>query len=65
MKKFWWLCLFWMANALAAVTVTDDTGRTVRLSKPAQRIISLAPHTTELIYTIGAGSPTGSRHQLQ
>lgn len=49
----------------AAVTVTDDTGRTVRLSKPAQRIISLAPHTTELIYTIGAGSPTGSRHQLQ
>lgn len=56
MKKFWWLCLFWMANALAAVTVTDDTGRTVRLSKPAQRIISLAPHTTELIYTIGAGS---------
>ena len=56
MKKFWWLCLFWMANALAAVTVTDDTGRTVRLSKPAQRIISLAPHTTELIDTIGAGS---------
>ena len=56
MKKCLWFFLFWMANALAAVTVTDDTGRTVTLPKPAQRVISLAPHTTELIYYIGAGA---------
>lgn len=56
MKKYWCLCLFCMVNAFAAVTVTDDTGRTVTLPKPAQRVISLAPNTTELIYYIGAGS---------
>ncbi len=56
MKKCFWFCLFWMANAIAAVSVRDDTGRTVTLSKPAQRVISLAPHTTELMYYIGAGS---------
>ena len=56
MKKYGWLCLFWMVNVLAAVSVTDDTGRNVILPKPAQRVISLAPHTTELIYYIGAGS---------
>lgn len=56
MKKCLWLFLFWIVNAFAAVTVTDDTGRTVSLQKPAQRVISLAPHTTELIYYIGAGS---------
>lgn len=55
MKKFWWLCLFWMVNAFAAVTVTDDMGRAVTLPKSAQRVISLTPHTTELIYYIGAG----------
>lgn len=56
MKKCLWLFLFWIVNAFAAVTVTDDTGRTVSLQKPAQRVISLAPHTTELMYYIGAGS---------
>ena len=31
-------------------------GRTVRLSAPAQRIVSLAPNVTELVYAAGAGS---------
>lgn len=39
----------------AAVTVQDDGGNTVTLSKPAQRIISLAPHATELIFAAGGG----------
>lgn len=40
----------------AAVVVTDDTGHKIQLDHPAQRIISLAPHITELLYEIGAGS---------
>jgi iron complex transport system substrate-binding protein len=37
----------------AAVTVTDDTGATITLTAPAQRVVSLAPHTTELLYAAG------------
>ena len=56
MKKLLWCFLFWTVNALAAVSVKDALGRTVSLSGPAQRVISLAPHATELIYHVGAGS---------
>jgi len=38
-----------------AIEVTDDAGRQVRLTTPAQRIISLAPSMTELLFSIGAG----------
>ena len=43
-------------NAHAAITVTDDSGATVTLAAPAQRVISLAPHVTELLYAAGGGS---------
>jgi iron complex transport system substrate-binding protein len=39
----------------AALTVTDDSGRQVHLAAPAQRIVSLAPHITELLFAAGAG----------
>ena len=39
----------------AEVVVTDDAGRVVRLHAPAQRIVSLAPHATELLFAAGAG----------
>lgn len=39
----------------AAVTVTDDAGQSVTLAQPARRIVSLAPHVTELIYAAGGG----------
>ncbi len=42
--------------ALADIRVQDDTGRTVRLEQPAQRIVSLAPHVTELLFAAGAGN---------
>ncbi|MGF6815356.1 iron complex transport system substrate-binding protein [Paraburkholderia atlantica] len=42
-------------SARAAVTVTDDSGATVTLAAPAQRVISLAPHVTELLYAAGGG----------
>lgn len=41
--------------AQAAVSVDDDTGTTVRLAEPARRIVSLAPHLTELLFEAGAG----------
>jgi iron complex transport system substrate-binding protein len=51
------LCLLLaLRPALAAVTAVDDAGLTVTLAAPAQRIVSLAPHTTELLYAVGAGS---------
>ncbi len=37
------------------VSVTDDRGRTVTLSRPAQRIVTLAPSLAELAYAAGAG----------
>jgi len=40
----------------AAVTVKDDEGNTITLQKPAQRVISLAPHVTELLFAAGGGS---------
>ncbi|UCE88212.1 MAG: cobalamin-binding protein, partial [Pseudomonadota bacterium] len=33
----------------------DDAGREVRLAQPARRIVSLAPHLTELLFAAGAG----------
>lgn len=39
----------------APVTATDDAGRNVTLAAPARRIVSLAPHATELLYAAGAG----------
>lgn len=41
--------------AMAAVSVLDDLSRTVSLPAPATRIVSLAPHATELLFNIGAG----------
>jgi iron complex transport system substrate-binding protein len=48
-------CAF-ASTAQATVSATDDTGATVTLAAPAQRVISLAPHVTELIYSAGGGA---------
>ncbi len=44
------------APALAEIAVRDDNGRTVRLARPAQRIVSLSPDVTENLFAIGAGA---------
>ncbi|MCU6433043.1 cobalamin-binding protein [Undibacterium sp. Jales W-56] len=51
-------CVFALSAQLshATVTVTDDAQHTITLSRPAQRIISLAPHATELLFEAGAGN---------
>ncbi|MFP4697023.1 cobalamin-binding protein [Thiohalospira sp.] len=41
--------------AAAAVTVEDGSGDEVELAEPAKRIVSLAPHATELLFDAGAG----------
>lgn len=58
----------WLALALVAATalacrkvdhppgaVTDDLGRSVLLAKTPQRLASLSPATTELLYAVGCG----------
>ena len=49
------LALLFTATARAEINVTDDAGITLKLAAPAQRIISLSPHITELLYAAGAG----------
>ncbi|MFZ6690337.1 cobalamin-binding protein [Undibacterium sp. SXout20W] len=39
----------------AAISVKDDAQHTITLTQPARRIISLAPHATELLFAAGAG----------
>ncbi len=45
------LCL----PARAAIVVVDAGGVTIALAAPAQRIVSLAPNLTELLFAAGAG----------
>ena len=55
MIQVWIALLLLTTSATAAISVVDDAGRTVTLTKPAQRIVSLAPHATELLFAAGAG----------
>ncbi len=49
------LFVFCCAIAHAEISVIDDSGRRVTLPAPAKRIVSLAPHATELLFVAGAG----------
>jgi iron complex transport system substrate-binding protein len=40
----------------APIVVTDDQGNEIRLPQAAQRIVSLSPHTTEMLFAAGAGA---------
>ena len=42
--------------ARGEIVVTDTSGVIVKLAAPAKRIVSLAPHITELLFAAGAGS---------
>jgi iron complex transport system substrate-binding protein len=43
-------------DAQAVVAAVDATGTTVQLAAPARRVVSLAPHATELLFAAGAGA---------
>ena len=47
--------LIFINPAHSQITVVDDSAHTVRLSTPAKRVVSLAPHITELLFAAGAG----------
>ncbi|KQN74750.1 cobalamin-binding protein [Duganella sp. Leaf61] len=42
-------------TANAAITVRDDDGNVITLAKPAQRIVAMSPHVTELLFAAGGG----------
>jgi iron complex transport system substrate-binding protein len=44
-----------VAGPARALTLTDDAGHTLTLPGPARRIVSIAPHLTELLFAAGAG----------
>lgn len=39
-----------------ALRLVDDAGHTLELPRPPQRIVSLTPHLTELLFAVGAGA---------
>lgn len=49
------LCVAVHTATAAPVEAADATGVRVVLSQPARRIVSLAPHATELLFAAGAG----------
>jgi iron complex transport system substrate-binding protein len=50
-------CLFWLLSlpAIAQIIARDDANQTLTLPKPAQRVISLSPAQTELLFAAGGG----------
>lgn len=57
-KRAWVISLFsfLLTNVCHAnISVIDDLNSQVTLKAPAQRIVSLAPHVTELLFSAGAG----------
>jgi iron complex transport system substrate-binding protein len=52
------ICLvffFYGSLPLFAETFTDEMGRSIELDSPPKRIISLAPHITEIVFDLGLG----------
>ena len=51
------LCLLLAVPAQAAtLRVVDDIGQTLEFTRPPQRVVSLSPHLTELLFAVGAGA---------
>ena len=47
-----------------AMTYTDDAGREITLEATPQRIVSLAPSNTEILFEVGAGSQVVGRDEF-
>jgi iron complex transport system substrate-binding protein len=55
MKTLLFYLLLAMSWPAAAISVVDDEGIRIEFAEPAHRIVSLAPHATELLFAAGAG----------
>jgi iron complex transport system substrate-binding protein len=51
-------------HATASITITDGMNRDVSINTPAQKIVSLAPSNTEILYAINAGDQIVGRDDL-
>ena len=50
-----YIFIFINLPAFSQISIKDDTRQTIRLEQPAQRIISLSPGITELVFAAGGG----------
>jgi iron complex transport system substrate-binding protein len=50
--------------ASGALTFTDGLGREINLDGPAQRVVSIAPSNTEILFAVGAGSQVVGRDEF-
>lgn len=48
----------------AGLTLKDGLGREVKLASPAQRVVSLAPSNTEILFALGAGDKVIGRDEF-
>ena len=46
------------------IKLTDGLGRSIELAAPAQRIVSIAPSNTEMLFALGAGKQVVGREEL-
>jgi iron complex transport system substrate-binding protein len=47
-----------------SIALTDGLGREVKLASPAQKIVSLAPSNTEILFAVGAGGQVIGRDEF-
>ncbi|MBV6396966.1 MAG: Vitamin B12-binding protein [Anaerolineales bacterium] len=51
------------SNDAAGITLSDGLGREVKLESAAQRVVSLAPSNTEILFALGAGDQVIGRDE--